>query len=416
MDQRLSDGGIKSLKSKEERRKRINRIKTVIIIIVTILIILPTVGCIVLGVQLGRLQKQVNDLLQDGNHNEISMIGSNENYAFAAQRADTDNDVISGQADASSVKEGGVPGAEKNPLSGINQKITDGQTRSKGTENEIINEETREHAKDLRDALNHTEDSNSTETSDDTVAKAAKSVKKSDTADNKNSGSNNNTKNENKSLNIGKYEGKKVYLTFDDGPSIYTNDILDILAKNKVKATFFVVGKTDKNSLDMYQKIIDEGHTLGMHSYSHVYKQIYNSVQDFDKDFTKLRNLLYDTTGYEPSIYRFPGGSANLVSKASMKEFVRYLNEKSIRYFDWNVENGDETGVDYTKDQLVKNVLDGIAQKRTSIVLMHDSVEHKKTLDSLPDLIETLISGGAEIAPIDDSVTPIQQIKADSVQ
>jgi peptidoglycan/xylan/chitin deacetylase (PgdA/CDA1 family) len=214
----------------------------------------------------------------------------------------------------------------------------------------------------------------------------------------------------------GIYAGKTVYLTFDDGPSMYTDEILDILDEYNIKATFFVIGKTDDTSKEIYKRIVNEGHTLGMHSYSHKYEKIYNSVKDFDKDFTKLWKLLYDTTGYKPSIYRFPGGSDNLVNKNGMEKFISYLNDKSIIYFDWNVVSGDATGVKYTKDQLIDNVLGGVALKKRSIVLMHDSQTKKTTVDSLPGLLDELIAGGAQILPLDKDVSPIQMIKADSVK
>ncbi|NLJ97368.1 MAG: polysaccharide deacetylase, partial [Clostridiales bacterium] len=212
------------------------------------------------------------------------------------------------------------------------------------------------------------------------------------------------------------YYGKKVYLTFDDGPSYITDDVLDILAEYNVKATFFVVGHTDKKSKERYMRIVDEGHTLGIHSYSHKYSEIYKSVEDFDKDFTKLWQLLYDTTGYTPTIYRFPGGSLNQVNSYGMEEFIRYLNDKNIIYYDWNVVNGDAAGVEYTEEQMVDNVLNGVKRKKTSIVLMHDGGGKEKTAATLPALLEALISGGAEILPIDDTVPPIQQIKAKSVE
>ncbi|MFT4143796.1 MAG: polysaccharide deacetylase family protein [Mobilitalea sp.] len=214
----------------------------------------------------------------------------------------------------------------------------------------------------------------------------------------------------------GIYKDKQVYLTFDDGPSIYTDEILDILQEYGIKATFFVVGKTDEHSIKMYKRIVNEGHTLGMHSYSHRYEKIYNSVKDFDKDFTKLWKLLYDTTGYKPSIYRFPGGSANEVNKHDMKDFIKYLNDADMVYFDWNVLNGDATGVTYTEEQLVENVLGGVEAKKRSIVLMHDSQSKKTTVDSLPTLLDDLLLGGAELLPLNKDVPPIQMIKADSVK
>ena len=108
---------------------------------------------------------------------------------------------------------------------------------------------------------------------------------------------------------------KKVYLTFDDGPSDHTAQILDILKKHKVKATFFVVGKETEHAKKMYQRIVLEGHTLAMHSYSHNYDQIYANVGAFSKDLMKLQKYLYDLTDVKPYIYRFPGGSSNHCAK-----------------------------------------------------------------------------------------------------
>ena len=104
--------------------------------------------------------------------------------------------------------------------------------------------------------------------------------------------------------------GKKVYLTFDDGPGPNTKKILDILKKNDIKATFFVTGKTDDFSKEIYKRIIDEGHTLGMHSYSHVYEEIYASEKAFTQDLDKIYEYLHDVTGVYPKFYRFPGGSS----------------------------------------------------------------------------------------------------------
>ncbi|HOO29112.1 MAG TPA: polysaccharide deacetylase family protein, partial [Lachnospiraceae bacterium] len=120
---------------------------------------------------------------------------------------------------------------------------------------------------------------------------------------------------------------KKVYLTFDDGPSSNTAAILDILNSYGVKGNFFVVA-TDKEELRaMYKRIVDEGHVIGMHSYSHKYDEIYASKEAFINDLSKIQSLVYEQTGYMPDIYRFPGGSSNLVSKISMSVFINVLNE-----------------------------------------------------------------------------------------
>ncbi len=351
--EKLNNNNNNRRNSDRERRRRINRMKTAIILIVIVLLLLPTILCIILGLKMNRLQKQVDELAAIHSQYGISNY-KDENYAYAAVKH---NDVI-----------------------------TDDITLTEyGTQQETDNDK-------------------------DTSALAEDSKEDAVKTDG------NKISNENSKNKAGIYADTKVYLTFDDGPSIYTSDILDTLSDYNIKATFFVIGKTDEESKKLYKRIVEEGHTLGMHSYSHRYDKIYNSVEDFDKDFTKLRKLLYDTTGYKPSIYRFPGGSDNLVNHYGMEKFIKYLNEASFVYFDWNVENGDAKSINYTKDELVKNVLNGIAGKERAIVLMHDTQAKETTAASLPKLIEALIAGGAQILPLDKDVVPIQMIEADSVK
>lgn len=208
----------------------------------------------------------------------------------------------------------------------------------------------------------------------------------------------------------------KVYLTFDDGPSDNTAAILDTLAKYNVKATFFVVGKTDDQSKEMYQRIVNEGHTLGMHSYSHKYSVVYDSLDAFETDFNQMQSYLYDITGQECRLYRFPGGSSNQVSNTDMSEFIRFLNEEGVTYFDWNVSSGDATSQAYTADELLNNVLTDVPKYKTSVVLMHDSNTKSTTVEALGPMIEALQGMGAQILPIDENTTLVQHIKADSVE
>ena len=125
----------------------------------------------------------------------------------------------------------------------------------------------------------------------------------------------------------------KVYLTFDDGPSANTDQILDILDEYGVKATFFVVGKEGYN--DQYRRIVEEGHTLGMHSYSHVYRDIYESVEAYGQDLEKLHTYLYELTGVDSRIVRLPGGSSNTVSKDKIQDIIAYLGQQGMTYYDW---------------------------------------------------------------------------------
>lgn len=209
---------------------------------------------------------------------------------------------------------------------------------------------------------------------------------------------------------------KKVYLTFDDGPSTRTETILEILNEYGVKATFFVVGKEDEYSMEMYKKIVEDGHTLGMHSYSHQYSVIYQSVEAFASDMERLETLLRTATGEDVKLFRFPGGSSNLVSNIGMQEFIQYLNSEGITYFDWNVSSGDATSKELEAETLVQNVVQDVEIYKSSVVLMHDAADKPNTVEALPKLIEQLQAMDVEILPITEDVEPIQHIKADELE
>jgi len=207
-------------------------------------------------------------------------------------------------------------------------------------------------------------------------------------------------------------DGRKIYLTFDDGPSTYTNDILDILKQYDVKATFFVVGKTDEESLAAYQRIVKEGHTLGMHSYSHKYEEIYQSVEAYAQDLSNLQEFLYKTTGVWSRYTRFPGGSSNEVSQVRMKELIQYLDNQGIQYFDWNISSGDAANGQVSVQVLVDNVLNNVEKYGTVIVLMHDAADKATTVEALPIIIEKLQEiPNTRLMAIDDETVPVQHIK-----
>ncbi len=209
---------------------------------------------------------------------------------------------------------------------------------------------------------------------------------------------------------------KKVYLTFDDGPSRYTGQILDTLNKYGVKATFFVVGTENENRLEDYRRIVEEGHTLGMHSYSHKYEELYESEESFVKDLEKLRDFLYETTGVWTNYYRFPGGSSNKVSQVDLQNCISYLHENGMEYFDWNITAKDDTGIRISKDMVVFNVLHNIHRYEEAMILMHDAGTKKMVADALPQIIEALLEQGAEILPIDENTLPIHHVEQKIVE
>lgn len=203
----------------------------------------------------------------------------------------------------------------------------------------------------------------------------------------------------------------KVYLTFDDGPSANTDQILDILDEYGVKATFFVVGKEGYN--DQYRRIVEEGHTLGMHSYSHVYRDIYESVEAYGQDLGKLHTYLYELTGVDSRIVRLPGGSSNTVSKDKIQDIIAYLGQQGMTYYDWNVSSGDATSGYVSAQQIADNVLNHVSEHHTSIVLMHDASGKNTTVEALPIILEKILeSDNMVLLPITEDTVPIQHVQA----
>lgn len=202
--------------------------------------------------------------------------------------------------------------------------------------------------------------------------------------------------------------GKKVYLTFDDGPSENTNEILDILAQYDVKATFFVVADSYKY-MDQLARIAAEGHTIGLHSASHVYSRIYADMDSYKRDVEGVHDTVQRITGVDSKYYRFPGGSSNSVSNVSIDDCISYLHENGYEYFDWNALSRDAEYTGFSPEELNGNIMAGVRNNEgDSIVLMHDLDEHHNTVEALPALIETLKAEGYTLCPIDASTTPVQ--------
>ena len=197
-------------------------------------------------------------------------------------------------------------------------------------------------------------------------------------------------------------ETKRAYLTFDDGPSGNTGEILDILDANDVKATFFVVGRGEEY-YDTYMDIVGRGHTLALHSYTHDYDKIYASLDDFAEDIEELRNLLYDVTGVNCVYYRFPGGSSNTVSKVDMDTLIDYVESQGLIYYDWNALNNDAVCGSYTPEQLVDNIMKDAVCHDDVVILMHDLDARHCTVESLQMLIDKLRAEGFTILPIDEN-------------
>ncbi|MCC5911252.1 MAG: polysaccharide deacetylase [Clostridiaceae bacterium] len=192
---------------------------------------------------------------------------------------------------------------------------------------------------------------------------------------------------------------KKVFLTFDDGPTHLTPMVLDILKEYEVNATFFTIGKLMEKYPEYVGRAYDEGNMVLPHSYSHDFA-IYSTLDTFYEDFYKAEDTYKEVLGFEaPPIFRFPGGSSNHSSfnfggKQFMPKLTEDIKEKGYYYIDWNVDSGD-TGPDYNNaEKLLENVLQGVVNTDYAIVLFHDLVKNEKILEILPEIIGTLQEQG----------------------
>lgn len=206
-------------------------------------------------------------------------------------------------------------------------------------------------------------------------------------------------------------DGKYAYLTFDDGPSANTIQILDILDNYGVKATFFVNGHTGEVMEERYKAIVDRGHAIALHTYSHDYNNVYGGLDKFEQEIVSLRNYIKEVTGVDTTLFRFPGGSSNSRTD-DIKPYIQWLNDNGYSYWDWNCSSGDATGTKPSAEQIVANCLvQADAGYKNLVILMHDTKPKDTTVEALPALIEALQARGYEIIAIDGRSTPVQHRK-----
>ena len=195
-------------------------------------------------------------------------------------------------------------------------------------------------------------------------------------------------------------ESKTVYLTFDDGPGPYTDQLLDILKQYDVKATFFVTC-AEPDYFDCIGRAFREGHSVGIHSASHQYEEIYASEEAFFQDFNEVQKLILQQTGACTNIFRFPGGSSNTVSEFNpgiMTRLARDLNDMGFQYFDWDIKSGD-AGETTDTDEVFRNVTEGIEGRRTTVVLQHDIKQF--SVAAVESIIQWGLDHGYEFRALD---------------
>ena len=196
-----------------------------------------------------------------------------------------------------------------------------------------------------------------------------------------------------------------IYLTFDDGPqAAITASILDILKEEGVKATFFVTGSGPD---ELIKRAYDEGHTIGLHTYSHNYGTVYSSVDSYFEDLQKVHDRVLNLTGYDSKIIRFPGGSSNTISRRYKDKIMTELTEEVLKrgylYYDWNLTSGD-AGELKTAEAIKENVINHLSKNRVNMILMHDTKPYTK--DALRDIIRYGKENGYHF----EAITPLTEM------
>jgi len=197
-------------------------------------------------------------------------------------------------------------------------------------------------------------------------------------------------------------KGEKIaYLTFDDGPSKNTFKVLDILEELDIKATFFIVGSAiNDEGEDSLERMVHEGHTIGIHTYSHLCNEIYCSVERYLEDFNLVYQQIYEITGERVNIYRFPWGSNNGYSKGIKDYLMEEMERRGFSCYDWNVSADDSIGRP-TSYSILRNINKDLKRQDHPIILMHDSKINDLTVRMLPDIIKMLQEKGYEFDTLD---------------
>lgn len=185
-------------------------------------------------------------------------------------------------------------------------------------------------------------------------------------------------------------EGKRVFLTFDDGPSkSVTPHILDILKKYNIKATFFVLGNRVNSNEELIQREYNEGHYIANHGYTHKYSKIYSNVSEVLNEYNKTEEEIRRALGkedYSSNLFRFPGGSVGGEYDEIKQKAIKEITKNNIAYLDWNALSNDAAGAD-TKEKIVSNVKKTVGKKNNVVILMHDAPDKKLTYETLEEVI-----------------------------
>lgn len=202
---------------------------------------------------------------------------------------------------------------------------------------------------------------------------------------------------------------KTVYLTFDDGPSGVTAEILDYLKQESIPATFFVIGMETKRADELLPRMLEEGHSIGMHSYSHKYQRIYDSADSFFQDLDQLADYLTQIIGYAPDFFRFPGGSCNSTADPQVLEEIKQTaTKRGLVWFDWNSVAEDSGASAADPETMADNIISTGGDKDRILILMHDNSVRTTAVDCLKIIVPYYREKGYHFEALTADTPPIQ--------
>lgn len=211
--------------------------------------------------------------------------------------------------------------------------------------------------------------------------------------------------------NVNKSNEKIVYLTFDDGPSKLTDEVLAILKKEDVLATFFVLGKQAKHSPEIIHRVFDAGHAIGNHTFDHKYDELYRGFTQFWGQIKATEEVIREITGIRPELVRAPGGTYGHFDET----YFKLLEQGGYKVFDWNVDSGDSKRRGVPASEIVNNVTSA-KLKNEMIVLLHDGTGHAETVKALPEIIQFYKKHGYTFRTISPEQQPVQFSISPSLQ
>jgi len=203
--------------------------------------------------------------------------------------------------------------------------------------------------------------------------------------------------NQQKLISHGSKKQKVIALTFDDGPHPqYTPEILDLLNKYDVKATFFVLGKFAEQYPDIIKRQAIEGHEIGNHTYSHIdVKKV--SMEKFEEEFQKTQQIIFSLTGIEPKVFRPPYGFYN-------EKIISIPNNQGCNVVLWSSRQDSKDWSNPGIDKIVNTILSQI--ENGDIILLHDNVYHdqSQTIEALKIVLPELKNRGYKFVTMSELI------------